>query len=925
MYQTTISRPNGEPASVELEDWLLLPAIGLLPWAFGGVEMWAFRVAAFLIVGAVCVVLWKSGPRSLGIGQAGERWQLAAFLLAVWAAVQLLPLPAPVIRLVSPHAHRIYSETLPGYPQNSPRRTLASLEHRALERAGAPLPGSERAEERRDVDCGGTWRTISLHPSATAESLCWYVALLGAFLVARGRAARPKTARVYRWVLFVNFAALAVFGLIQSHQWNGRIYWARPVLVDGHPFGPYVNATHFAGVMELAVPWMAGYTWSRLSRAKRRWLDYPLRFLLAAAGTVVCLAAGLATASKAAAVVLPVGLFVLALLGARTARFRLKLCLVAALLASVLAVTLAGTAVGDRIRSHLDRLEGWDVAGGRLAGWAAASSMLNDYPLTGVGFGAFAEVYPRYLPPGEYKGWSRLHNDYIEVLIDGGIVAGILIAALVWGYGSRVGARLLREEPQVSRNRLGLVIGLTALALHASVDFHHQIPANALLFVVLAALALPLRHGPAALTGTAKGSQRRWILPFATVLLVVYADRASTGFVSGVAFARAAILIDHGAEGKAGPLLDIAARGGNRLWATREMAETRVERWDEQVAREGYEVTGAEALDRSARDYVECACLSPAGWRPFEGLARVYHRLELVRRDAEAIEGAGPGSLGYPGWVAIGMQRMAIDHAPNWHLPYDRLALMLRDYGLEQQSLEMVRQSASLLPLFPRQPYRYEVNPPPAFLDAFAEGAWHGIFESKQLDRAPYRISLAKLELQRGAHERAIRILESVFYRKYDAVERAEVELLLGEAHLSLGHHEQSRKHLEIAVKHPVLEPPALALLARLARTTGRAEEELAILSQLRWLRPDDLDLCLEVAVAALRLERWSTAEASIRRAKLLDPSDSRPHLALVESYIGQGELQLARSELKSLESRIGRTDAVVQLRSRIEAQGRGR
>jgi hypothetical protein len=48
--------------------------------------------------------------------------------------------------------------------------------------------------------------------------------------------------------------------------------------------------------------------------------------------------------------------------------------------------------------------------------------------------------------------------------------------------------------------RLGLTLGLIALAVHETVDFNLQIPANALLFVVLAAIAVaPLtREGNAA-------------------------------------------------------------------------------------------------------------------------------------------------------------------------------------------------------------------------------------------------------------------------------------------------------------------------------------------------------------------------------------------------------------------------------------------
>ncbi len=64
----------------------------------------------------------------------------------------------------------------------------------------------------------------------------------------------------------------------------------------------------------------------------------------------------------------------------------------------------------------------------------------------------------------------------------------LLVGWLMVGFGIRAVRRLRRHNGSLSVSRLGLALGLGALALHAIVDFNHQIPANALLFVALAAL-----------------------------------------------------------------------------------------------------------------------------------------------------------------------------------------------------------------------------------------------------------------------------------------------------------------------------------------------------------------------------------------------------------------------------------------------------
>jgi O-antigen ligase len=122
--------------------------------------------------------------------------------------------------------------------------------------------------------------------------------------------------------------------------------------------------------------------------------------------------------------------------------------------------------------------------------------MIKDYAVTGSGFGSFKDVFPAYLPAGEYMHWYRAHNDYLQVVLEGGAVAALLVVWLIWNYWRRaLGA--LKRTPHGSRDyaAVGLVLGLIALSFHAFFDFNHQIPANALLFTTLAAIAIAPREG----------------------------------------------------------------------------------------------------------------------------------------------------------------------------------------------------------------------------------------------------------------------------------------------------------------------------------------------------------------------------------------------------------------------------------------------
>jgi O-antigen ligase len=121
--------------------------------------------------------------------------------------------------------------------------------------------------------------------------------------------------------------------------------------------------------------------------------------------------------------------------------------------------------------------------------------------VVGSGFGAFRDVIPSYLPRGESEHWLQLHNDYLEVAAGGGLVAMLLVAWLAVGYAVRL-ARRVRGGTSAddALSSLGLALGVASLAVHEVVDFNLQIPANALLFVVVAAcgVAAPFGDGEAA-------------------------------------------------------------------------------------------------------------------------------------------------------------------------------------------------------------------------------------------------------------------------------------------------------------------------------------------------------------------------------------------------------------------------------------------
>jgi UDP-N-acetylglucosamine 2-epimerase (non-hydrolysing) len=295
--------------------------------------------------------------------------------------------------------------------------------------AGAPLTvGPEAPAPPR-------WFRVSLEPDGTLERAFWYLALLLAFLVTVARTADPRRAGAYRAVLVGFFGILAAVAIANYLTARTSILWLRQAPDATRPMGPYVNPSHFAGVMELAVPWMLGYGLAPFAAGACASPSIPRgsrRFAVRSSG----LQLRVARADRGAVIGLA-SLVVLAI-AARRGRNGRKLLLGGLGVAIVLgAIAFAGP-LGGRITDFVAVSQGEVTGTDRTMIRSVGLAIAGDYPLTGVGFGAFRQVVPRYLPPGESGHWMQLHNDYLELLVSGGIVAAVLAAWLSIAYAVRL-------------------------------------------------------------------------------------------------------------------------------------------------------------------------------------------------------------------------------------------------------------------------------------------------------------------------------------------------------------------------------------------------------------------------------------------------------------------------------------------------------
>ncbi len=292
--------------------------------------------------------------------------------------------------------------------------------------------------------------------------------------------------------LTVVFLAMGIsfYALYQFFTHSTRVWWF-PALYPNRASGTYMCPNHLGGFLELVLPLALAYTLtSRLQHVTKVFVGYASLVLLA--GIAVTLSRG-AWAATALALLLFFGVLLF------QRNYRLP--------ALALLVLLVGGAAFYLPRSPVMQIrlgELWDQKGQvnddlRFALWGPAWRMWQDHPWWGVGPAHFDARFRAYRPERVQATPDRVHNDYLNTLVDWGVVGTALVTAawalLVWGVcRTWPTVRLPRGElgGKSGSNKfafvLGASLGLLALLAHSVIDFNFHIPANALLAVTLMAL-----------------------------------------------------------------------------------------------------------------------------------------------------------------------------------------------------------------------------------------------------------------------------------------------------------------------------------------------------------------------------------------------------------------------------------------------------
>ena len=434
----------------------VLLMVCLSPWAFGAADPpWEF-----LLLGGVGVVLALWGAVMLLEGRLTWRKCPVALCLAalyLLGVVQATPLPPPVLAAASPAAARLYGQVLPAQPEALPGGEA---------RAAAPEPPGS---------------TISLYPGATRRELVRLLAVFLLFAAVRNNIASAGAFRRLAVAATANGALLSLFALLQyfssPHQ---TVYWA--VATGAEVFGPFICRNHFPFYVNLCVGLAAGLlvrygsSAAVLHDSRRLWVGLALVLMLAAVALSLSRGGLVALAGGAA-------LF----LALRLARSPRLARLTGVVLVAGGVIALVAWFGADRVKARLATvIDGRAAREDRIPLWSRVMPLAAEYPILGSGYGTFDYLEPTTRTTGEDSGYryEHAHNDYLEALLEGGVVRlglSLLALGLVIWLGARA---FLRGGDGLA---LGGLFGVAAVAVHSFFDFGLHIPAIAVLTTVVCA------------------------------------------------------------------------------------------------------------------------------------------------------------------------------------------------------------------------------------------------------------------------------------------------------------------------------------------------------------------------------------------------------------------------------------------------------
>lgn len=435
-------------------------ALIFAPLAFGTVEHWSITTLE-LLVGAAALLHFSMTlvSRQQNLAVPGI---LPLSLLLALMAVQIVPLPPVVLKVLSPHAYAAY------------------------------LPVADLADP-------GKWLPVSLNQKATVQEFFRISSCAMAYILAIQLLNAPVPLKRTTNIVIFLAVGIAFAAILQQVSSPDRIYWFRSVPENSHPFGPWINPNQFSGYIEMIGPLALALFLFNKPRvdSDESWRERVValftqpeanRYFYYGFGSILLVLAVFVSLCRGGIISMSLACMAFIILYGTKKLQRGRLTLLLLICSVFLAVSWFGWDIVLAEFRHGFDSEG-RIRDARPTLWRDSLAIARDYPLLGSGFGTFRYVYPAYKSLSDTSIYEHAHNDYLELLTDGG-VTGFLLASWFVLAVLRHGWKMVRarRDHYAVLVGIGAMSGIVAMLMHGITDFNMHNGAVGLYFFFLCGL-----------------------------------------------------------------------------------------------------------------------------------------------------------------------------------------------------------------------------------------------------------------------------------------------------------------------------------------------------------------------------------------------------------------------------------------------------
>ncbi len=432
------------------------------PLAFGTTEPWSYAIMEIICALALCFFFIHIFKNKDPLYAVPGITPLLLFLFYI--LFQLIPLPPVMVGFLSPEAFDIHQTT-------------------------RMMTGTD------------SWMPLTVNPKATVSEFFRCSTYVMFYVLTVQLLSRKENLQATALTITFFGGLLAFSSILQFYLTDDMALWFRHTPTNSIVVGPYANHNHYAGLMEMIFPIVLGLFLFYRPRIGNTSLIKGIAeifsqekaniHILIGTSALLIIVSIFVSLSRGAMIstCLSLLLFTFFLLKRKISKGNTTLI--------IFVIILTALSIGwfgwDQIFERFAQLKNTQgiIYESRLDFWKDSLDIIKHFTITGAGLGAFSHIYPLHRSIISELFLDHAHNDYLELLAEGGIL-GFLIAFsfLASLFYKTYKAFSARRDAISIYLYMGCITALAAILFHSFTDYNLHIGANGLWFFFIAGIAV---------------------------------------------------------------------------------------------------------------------------------------------------------------------------------------------------------------------------------------------------------------------------------------------------------------------------------------------------------------------------------------------------------------------------------------------------